>query len=247
MAEWVTFGLAFVLVRRVLLEERTDREPWWPRDRILDREAARAMLSANGDILIRTLFLLLGFAWFTNQGALFGDDILAANHVLLQLVSLSAYLLDGYAHATEILVGRAVGAGAREIFDRAVRLSTQMAAVTALALAGGALLGGPGAVHLLTDLPAVREIAEDYLPWTALYILVSFGAFQLDGVFIGATGTRAMRNASVLSFAGFLAASLVLVRLGQNTGLWISFVIFVILRAAALWSRYPALRAERLP
>ncbi len=162
-------------------------------------------------------------------------------------MSLSAYLLDGYAHATEILVGRAVGAGAGEGFDRAVRLSTQMAAATALALAVAALLAGSGAIHLLTDLPAVRGIAEDFLPWTALYILLSFGAFQLDGVFIGATGTRAMRNASVLSFAGFLATSLVLVRLAGNTGLWISFVVFVILRAAALWSRYPGLRAERLP
>jgi MATE family multidrug resistance protein len=246
-AEWVTFGLAFLLVRRILLEERKDREPWWPRDRILDRDAARAMLSANGDILVRTLFLLLGFAWFTNQGALFGNDILAANHVLLQLVSLSAYLLDGYAHATEILVGRAVGAGARDGFDRAVRLSTQMAAVTALVLAAGALFAGPWAVRLLTDLPAVRGIAVDFLPWTALYILLSFGAFQLDGVFIGATGTRAMRNASVLSFTGFLLTSLVLVRVGQNTGLWISFVVFVVLRALALWSRYPALRTERLP
>ena len=246
-AEWITFGVAFVLVRRILREERGDAEPWWPWERILDPGAARAMLSANGDILVRTLFLLLGFAWFTNQGALFGNDILAANHVLLQLVSLSAYLLDGYAHATEILVGRAVGAGAKDLFDRAVRLSTQMAAVTAVALSSLALLAGPTVIRLLTDLDPVRAVALAFLPWTALYILLSFGAFQLDGVFIGATGTRAMRNASVLSFTGFLVASLALVPLAGNTGLWVSFVAFVVLRAVALWIRYPGLRAERLP
>ncbi len=244
-AEWVTFGVALLVSARALRSERTDAEPWWPLERILDRARARETLGANADIMVRTLFLLLGFAWFTNQSALFGDDVLAANHVLLQLVSLSAYLLDGYAHATEILVGRAVGAGRREPFDQAVRLSTELSAASAAALAGGVLVLGPWAIRLLTDLPPVQVVALDYLPWTALYVLLSFAAFQLDGIFIGATGTREMRNASVLSFLGFLLLSLTLVPFAGNAGLWAAFQGFVVLRAVALGAGYPALRRAR--
>jgi len=196
--------------------------------------------------MIRTLFLLLGMGWFANQGAIFGDRILAANHVLLQLINLSAYLLDGYAHATEILVGRAVGARTRDAFDRAVRLSTQMAALSAVGLAALVLIGGPWAVSLLTDLDPVRDTARTFLPWTALYISLSFAAFQLDGIFIGATGTAAMRNASVASCLLFIGTSIVLVPGLANLGLWIAFVLFVIYRAIALGLAYPELRAHSI-
>lgn len=244
LAEWSALGFGLFLLLRVLAEERADDEAWWPRERILDREKARALLGANADIMVRTLFLLLGFGWFTNQGALFGDHILAANHVLLQLVGLSAYLLDGYAHATEILVGRAVGAGDGRAFRKAVRLSTEMAAATALALAAAVLMAGPWIVRLLTDLEPVRAVATDFLPFTATYVALSFAAFQLDGVFIGATATRPMRNASVLSFAVFLGASLPLVPVARNVGLWTAFVLFVVARAVALGLAYPGVRVS---
>lgn len=244
LAEWSTLLLGCALLVRVLQAERTDTEPFWSRTRILDRSAARALLSANADIMIRTLFLLLGFGWFINQGARFGNDVLAGNHVLMQLVTLSAYLLDGYAHATEILVGRAVGAARVDAFDRAVRLSTWMAAATAALLAGLVLLLGTPLVYVLTDLPDVRTVAVRHLPWTALYVALSFAAFQLDGIFIGATGTRAMRNASVLSSLAFVGLSVPLARWGGNTGLWLAFVTFVVVRALTLWRRYPALRSR---
>jgi MATE family multidrug resistance protein len=244
IAEWSTLLLGGALVVGVLREERIDHEPWWPRDRILDPAAARATLGANADIMIRTLFLLLGMGWFTNQGAIFGDRILAANHVLMQLITLSAYLLDGYAHATEIQVGRSVGAGDRDSFDRAVRLSTEMAGASALVLAGAVLLAGPWAVALLTDLEPVRQTAVSFLPWTAVYIALSFVAFQLDGIFVGATGTAAMRNASVVSCLAFIGTSLLLVPALANLGLWIAFVLFVVYRAVALGAAYPGLRAR---
>jgi len=242
MAEWMDFGFSCILLWRVLRVERSDREAWWPLERIRDLAKARSMLGANADIMVRTLFLLLGFGWFTNQGAIFGDDILAANHVLLQLISLSAYLLDGYANATEILVGRAVGRAESAAFDRAVRLSTQLSGLSALGLGLLLLLAGPVAVESLTDLPAVREVALRYLPYMAVYVTVSFAAFQLDGIFIGATRTGAMRNASVLSCLGFLGTSLILVPMAGNTGLWLAFILFVIYRAVALGLRYPATR-----
>ncbi len=210
----------------------------------MDRAKALKTLGANGDIMVRTLFLLMGFAWFTNQGALFGDEILAANHVLLQLVSLSAYLLDGYAHATEIHVGRAVGSRRPALFDAAVRSATEMAAVSALGLGAAVLLAGPFMVEILTDLEPVRDRALAYLPWAALYVGLSFPAFQLDGIFIGATATRAMRNASMASFGVFVVVSLLLMPPLANLGLWLSFIVYVVVRAMSLGVAYPGLRGD---
>ncbi len=242
ISEWVTFAYGLLLIRGVLRERHADAEAFWPRSRILDRAKARHTLGANADIMVRTLFLLLGFAWFTRLGAGFGPDTLAANHVLLQLVSTSAYLLDGYAHATEIMVGRAVGARDAAAFDRAAAAASVLAAWSALGLAAAILLVGGTATRALTDLDTVRTVAHAHLPLTALYVSISFAAFQLDGIFIGATGTRAMRNASVLSCVAFIVVSLALVARLENLGLWIAFVVWVALRAGALGASYPQLR-----
>lgn len=244
IAEWATLGFALVLARALLRSDHTDAEAFWPWPRILDREKALRTLGANADIMVRTLFLLMGFAWFTNEGARFGDTILAANHVLLQLVSLSAYLLDGYAHATEILVGRAVGTRAGMRFDAAVRSATELAAISAVALGLLVLFAGPLAVTVLTDLTDVRGAASAYLPYAGVYVVLSFAAFQLDGIFIGATRTRDMRNASVVSFAAFLLASLWLMPRAGNQGLWLAFILYVVVRAMTLAARYPALRRD---
>ncbi len=244
IAEWTTLLLALAFAYRMLRARHEDAEPFWPWKRMIDVEKVRKTLGANADIMVRTWALLGGFAWFTSQGARFGDTVLAANHVLLQLVSASAYLLDGYAHATEVMVGRAMGARTREAFDRAVRAATELAGGTAVLLTAVVWLAGPRIITLLTDLEAVRATSSAYLPYTALYVLVSFGAFQLDGVFIGATRTRDMRNAGVLSLLVFLGASWLLVPAAGHTGLWMAFVVYVVVRGVTLLARMPALRAS---
>ena len=242
IAEWTALALSLVLVRGLLSERRRDAEPFWPWERIREAHKVWRTLGANADIMIRTLLLLFGFAWFTDQGATFGDTILAANHILLQFISLSAQILDGYAFAAEALVGRALGASDTEAFDGAVRSSTRLAAATALVLAAGVRLLGPTAIDALTDLAPVRRTAVSFLPYAAVYVLVSFPAFQLDGIFIGATRTRDMRNAAVVSIVAFLGAWWVLVRAAANDGLWFAFIMYVVARAAALGVRFPALR-----
>ncbi|MEX2465329.1 MAG: MATE family efflux transporter [Gemmatimonadota bacterium] len=242
IAEWTTLLLALSFAYRLVRERHGDGEPFWPWARVLDVAKARRTLGANADIMVRTLALLSGFAWFTSQGARFGDTMLAANHVLLQLVSASAYLLDGYAHATEVLVGRAVGARTRDAFDRAVRSTSELAGGTAVILTGLVWGAGPWVISLLTAHEPVREAAAAYLPYAAVYVLLSFVAFQLDGVFIGATRTRDMRNTGLLSLAAFLLASALLIPGWANTGLWIAFVIYVVTRGLTLLSRMPALR-----
>jgi MATE family multidrug resistance protein len=227
-------------------KRRADAEPFWAWSRITEMNKLWQTLSANADILLRTLLLLFGFAWFIDQSERFGDVVLAANHILLQFVSFSAFFLDGFldgfAFAAEALVGRAKGAGRRDLFDHAVRSSSQLAAGTALLL--GLMLFSLDSLAIagLTDLTEVRASAVRYLPYAAVYVLLSFAAFQLDGIFIGATDTRAMRNAALLAVVMFLAAWWPLVYWAGNDGLWMAFIVYVIARAAALAFRYPMLR-----
>ena len=242
IAEWMTVVFAFRLVRTILRRRKGTEGPFWPWDRIREPNRLVQALGANANIMVRTLFLQAGFAWFTNLGATLGDDVLAANHILLQLVATSGYLLDGYAHATEILVGRAVGSGEVAAFDRDARAAAELAGLSAGLLAAALLVLGPLVVVGLTDLEPVRENAVRFLPLASAYVAVSFPAFQLDGIFIGATGTREMRNASALSFLLFLAASLLLTNKLGNLGLWTAFVLFVLARAATLALGYRRLR-----
>lgn len=245
IAEWLAAGLALILLRRVLLADSKDDEPLLPLARLRNWAGWRAVLSANGDIMLRTLCLLLGFAWFTNRGAQFGDSVLAANHLLLQFITFSAFFLDGFANAAESRVGAALGARRVAQLDRVVRNSTQLAIATAALLAGAVWGLGPLIVHALTDLPDVAAVALAYLPWTAVYVLLSVGAFQLDGIFIGASQTRAMRNASLVAVLIFLGLSLTL-HSWQNFGLWLAFIGYVVARACTLLVAYPALRRRAI-
>ncbi|MEN1939713.1 MATE family efflux transporter [Luteimonas sp. MJ246] len=244
IAEWATCAVALAVVWRVLRARHAGDEPflaWW---RIADLARIRQALAANGDILVRTLCLLFAFGWFANAGARFGDATLAANHILLQLVSFSAFFLDGFAFVAEAQVGAAWGARDGGRFRRAVRLTSELAAGTALVLAALVLLLGGAAVAALTSLPDVRGIAGTYVPWTALYVLLSVAAFQLDGIFIGTTRTRAMRNASMASLAVFLLCAWPLAARYGNHGLWAAFVVFVVARALALLPYLRGMQAD---
>lgn len=242
LAEWISLAWVLTLALRLFRERRTDQDSCFPWQRIFDREKLLRTLSANRDIMIRTLFMLFGFAWFTNESAHYGDILLAANHVLLQLITFSAFVLDGFAHAAEPLVGRAVGRRDRQLFDTAVTRTTELAAVTALLLASIAFLFGLSIVNGLTDLAAVRDQGAIYLPYAAIYILLSFAAFQLDGIFIGATCGRELRNASVLALGIFLIAWWPLAMQFENHGLWAAMIIYVVARAAMLAIYLPGLR-----
>ncbi|KAF1690075.1 MATE family efflux transporter [Pseudoxanthomonas koreensis] len=238
IAEWTTCLVAAVGVWRMLRGRHRDAEPFLPWARIGDRARLRRTLAANGDIMLRTLCLLAGFGAFARLGTGLGDTTLAANHLLLQLVSFSAFFLDGFAYVAEALVGTAVGARDRVRFRRAVRLSSELALATAVLLAAGLWLGGGAVVGLLTSLQEVAAVSRAHLPWAALYVLLSVAAFQLDGVFIGATRTRAMRNAGFVSLAVFALCAWPATAMWGNHGLWAAFVVFVVARALALLPYY---------
>lgn len=242
IAEWICFALSFWVVMRLL--RPSQRESFWPWERLKKRDALFNTLRTNADIMWRTLFLLAGFGWFINQSAQFGDATLAANHILLQFLSLSAFFLDGYAFALESLVGRTFGARNRQLFDRVILVSTQLAAATSLGLMLLITIAGDFAITMLTPLSDVQTEAQHYLIYAAIYVLVSFAAFQLDGIFIGATRSREMRNASCVSLLIFLVGAWLLVPLYNNHGLWLAFIIYVISRALTLGLYLADLRQE---
>mgnify|MGYP000070701659 CR=1 FL=1 len=245
LTEWATLGLGlFIVVRALNARGRTPKFLQWRR--IFQREALFGMLSSNVDIMIRTLVLIASFSFFADQSARFGEVVLASNHILLQLVSFAAFFLDGYAFVVEALVGRAKGANHALLFRLAVVQSTRLALVTALLLATLLLLAGDFLIALLTDIDPVRAAAAPYLGLAALYIAVSFAAFQLDGVFIGMGATRPMRNAALQAIVIFFAAWWLLTPTLGVAGLWWAMIFYVIARAATLYRYYGKLSASLL-
>jgi len=212
----------------------------WSAARLLDRERLARAIAVNRDIMIRSAALILVFVWFMAQGAKQGDTVLAANAVLMQFIAVAAYFLDGIAFTAEALVGRAMGAANRALLSQAARLTTAWAAlIAALASLFFAALGAPLIDALSTD-PAVRETARVYLPWAALGPLAGVWAFQLDGIFIGATRTPQMRNAMLATLAIYLGAWWALTPWG-NHGLWAALYVSYVARALTLLWYLPGL------
>jgi MATE family multidrug resistance protein len=241
LAEWAAFAAGLFLVLRVIRPHPTERVPMWSWPDIFVRRHWRRMVSTNTDILWRTLALLAGFAWFTNQGARFGDATLAANHILLQFTTLSAFFLDGFAFVLEAQVGHAAGAGQVDRFRVTAWRATLLAGATAMLLALAIAGLGPWFVQRLTTIAAVQELALGHLPWAALYVVCSFPAFQLDGIFVGTSESRPMRDATLVALLIFLGASWVAVERWANDGLWLAFVGFVIARGGVLGVYLPRL------
>jgi MATE family multidrug resistance protein len=206
----------------------------WDTRKLTAVGAYTGFLSINASLLVRTMSLMFTFAFVTAQGARQGGLILAANAILMNMQYLLSFALDGFAHAAEALVGKAVGAGSREALRRSVALTLRWS----LYVAGGFCLlflaGGPLLVGLLTDLPEVRQTTLRYLPWIVASPLVSVWSFLYDGVFVGATRAREMRDIMLVStFAVFVPAWLVLQPLG-NDGLWLSFLLFMASRGIGM-------------
>ncbi|MEC9367497.1 MAG: MATE family efflux transporter [Pseudomonadota bacterium] len=214
------------------------------RARMLEAAALRRMLSVNGDIMIRTLSLMFAFVWFTAQSATAGDVTLAANAILMNLVSFAAYFLDGFAFAGETFVGQAIGAGRRRRFRETVLMTSLWAAAFSIAIGAVFWFAGGAIIDALTVSPEVRTQARVYLAWAAIMPVISFPCFQLDGIFIGATRSADMRNMALVSLAIYLAAWALLTPLMGNHGLWLALAILNLARGVTLAARYRALERD---
>lgn len=207
---------------------------------LFDRAKLMRMLSVNRDIMIRTAALIAAWLLFTAQGARSGDTTLAANAVLNNFLLISAFFLDGLANAAEQLCGRAYGARDRSGFTGAVKLVLIWGFAFALAVAATFALFGASFIDIMTASVDVRRLARDFLPFVIMAPLLGVFAFAYDGIYIGATWARDMRNLMLLSLAIFLAAWLALRSFG-NAGLWGALLVHYAARGGLEALRYPAL------
>ncbi|MCV2223740.1 MULTISPECIES: MATE family efflux transporter [Pseudomonas] len=199
----------------------------------------RPLLAVNRDIFIRSLALQSVFFLITVQGARLGDATVAANALLLNGLLLTAHALDGLAHAVEALCGHAIGARDRLALRRSLVVAGGWSLIASLGFAVLFLLAGHLFIEMQTDIQSVRDTAFVYLPYLAVLPLIAVWSYLLDGLFIGATRAREMRNGMLLTVLLLLPFAWFLQALG-NHGLWISFLLFMVLRsvtlgAQALW------------
>ncbi|WP_424969344.1 MATE family efflux transporter [Dinoroseobacter sp. S76] len=236
LAEWTGLALGLWLCRDAFA-----RPAWRQSALVFAKDRLVQMAAVNGDILIRSVLLQAAFVSFLFLGADLGDVTLAANQVLLQFLHVTAYALDGFAFAAEALVGQAYGAGAVARLRRAAWMTSLWGGSTALALALAFALLGPTVIDIMTTSPEVRETARSYLPWMVAAPVLGVAAWMLDGIFIGATRTRDMRNMMALSFGIYCCTVALLLPSFGNHGLWAAITVMFVVRAITLGSKYPAL------
>ncbi len=234
-AEWTgcVLGLAIMLASGA----RASHLRW---SELVDGASLRRLFALNRDILLRTLSLVAAYAWFTRTGARSGNTILAANAVLINFLWIAGYGLDGFANATEALVGEAIGAGRVADFRAVLKASSVSAFTVSAALSLLYLLFGRNLIAVFTNQEAVRSLAVQYLPWLIVLPLVAVWSFLLDGVYIGATRAQELRDSMLIALLGYLALAIVLTARFGNHGLWCAMLAFMALRAITLALRLPA-------
>jgi multidrug resistance protein, MATE family len=241
VAEAAGFVLGMMVARRL-----SRGQPAIRRNTLFERAKLVRMLTVNRDIMIRTASLIAVFLFFTAQGARAGDVTLAANAVLNNFLLISSFFLDGFANAAQQLCGRAYGASDRIAFSGAVRLVILWGAGFALALAAVFALAGPGLIDAMTASADVQQHARDYLGFVVLAPLMGVLAFSYDGIYIGATWARDMRNLMLLSLLIFFTVWLALRSFG-NAGLWGALLVHYAARGGLQALRYPAMLRASFP
>ncbi|WP_170417739.1 MATE family efflux transporter [Ruegeria atlantica] len=214
----------------------------WPR--IFDATRLRRMMQVNGDIMVRSVLLTGAFTTFLFVGSDLGDVNLAANQVLLQFLEITAFALDGFAFSAEALVGSAVGARDRAQVRRASIMASQWGVGGAFLLGLVFFLVGPALIDVMSTSPEVRVAAREFLLWAALAPVIGVASWMFDGIYIGATWTRAMRQAMIQSVAIYVVALFLLVPTFGNHGLWAALMVLNIVRGVTLGWRYPKLEAQ---
>jgi multidrug resistance protein, MATE family len=236
IAECTGLGLGLWLCRAAFSGQQ-----WrdWPR--VFDRVRLRRMWVVNSDIMLRSVALQGAMAGFLFTSAGLGDVTLAANQVLWQFMVLASYALDGFAFAAEALVGQAVGRGAVAAMRRAAWRASLWALAAGVVLALGFWVFGPWVIGVMTPLEPIRDEAIAALPFVVVLALIGVGAYMLDGVFIGATGTREMRNTVLVAVVIYAGVIWVFVPHYGNPALWGALMVLNVLRGVFLGALYPRL------
>jgi multidrug resistance protein, MATE family len=211
---------------------------------LVDPASLKRLFALNRDIFLRTLSLVAAYAWFTRAGARSGNDILAANAVLINFLWIAGYGLDGFANATEALVGEAIGRHRIDDYRAVLKASSVSAFSVAAFLSLLYLAFGNTIIAMFTNQQTVRVLAARFLPWLIVLPLIAVWSFLLDGVFIGATRAQELRDSMIISLAGFLILAVALSARFGNHGLWCAMLAFMALRAITLTLRLPAIERK---
>ena len=203
-------------------------------ENLVVRSKLLKLLNINLDIFIRTLFLTFAFLWVTYLGSKIGEDYLAVNTILMQFIILSSFFLDAYAFSTEGIIGFAVGRRNRKSFLEVVRNSIQVSFITAIIISIIYLVFFKEIIYIITDIEILRFISFQHILWVIIIPPIACFCYQLDGIFIGASQTKEIRNAMIVSVLSYIGVSIFLTKYLDNHGIWLSLLLFMIFRSLTL-------------
>ena len=192
------------------------------------------LFNINLDIFIRTVLLTFSFLWFIYQSSKVSEDYLAANTILLQFIMLASFFLDSYAHSTEGVIGYSLGRKVKKSFLLAVSNSFRLSLITGFIISIIYLLFFKNIINLLTDLDYLRFLSYNFFIWIVIIPPIASLCYQYDGIFIGSSQTKDMRNSMIVSFIVFIFVSIILVKIFNNHGLWFSLLVFMVMRSLTL-------------
>nr|WP_268825033.1 MATE family efflux transporter [Bacillus altitudinis] len=225
---------AFVLGALIILKHTSNGFRMPSIQQVMDTRAVKKMFHVNKDLFIRTICLLVVINMFTAKGASFGTEQLAANAILFQIHYIMAYLFDGFANASSILVGRSVGANDRALYDKTLTLSRQWAVVMACVIAAGYFFFKVPILSLFTNLPQLLDVTLQYADWLVLYPFAACFGLVIYGVFTGATEIAPVRNSMLFAMILFVAVQAAAIPIWHNHGLWFAFIIYTLGRSGFL-------------
>ena len=202
---------------------------------ILNIKKIKDIFNINLNIFIRTILLTFSFLWFTYLGTQIGEDYVAANAILINLVFLSAFILDAYAFSTEGIVGYSLGKKDLTLFKNIVKNSFILSSISGLIISIIFFFTNNFVINFMSDIDEIRKLSSSYVIWLIILPVISSFCYQFDGIFIGASQTKELRNAMIFSVLVYLLISILLIKFLFNTGIWISLCIFMILRAVSLF------------
>ena len=203
--------------------------------KLLDFKKIKKIFNINFNIFIRTILLTFSFLWFTYLGTQIGENYVAANAILINLVFLSAFILDAYAFSTEGMVGYSLGKKDLKLFKTIVKNSFILSSLTGLFISIIYFFINQYVINLMSDIEEIRKLSSSYVIWLILIPFIASFCYQFDGIFIGTSQTKELRNAMIFSVFCYLLISIILTNYLSNTGVWISLCLFMILRALSLY------------
>ena len=203
--------------------------------KLLNLEKMKEIFNINFDILIRTILLTFSFLWFTYLGTQIGEDYVGANAILINLVFLSAFILDAYAFSTEGMIGYSLGKKDLQLFKSIIKNSFILSSLTGFFISIIYFFINESVINLMSDIEEIRKLSLSYVIWLILLPFIASFCYQFDGIFIGSSQTKELRNAMIFSVSCYLLISIILTKYLFNTGVWISLCLFMIIRGVSLF------------